>query len=163
MRPPPSAISAAARPLGVLHEARPMFIGCARRVSASCSAVTNPSTHSRVVVPSRRLPVQVGHDLGTAETLMPAGEQRTEGLREFKNDDLQAFRALKSGLRRHGADASAAERAIALCLLIDLSMVLGEPTDPWLADLHAIELTTDDRRHVESELGHLAGLQEWLP
>lgn len=83
-------------------------------------------------------------------------------LREFKNDDLQAFRALKSAMRRHGADASPAERAIALCHLIDLAMVLGEPTDPWLADLRGLDLTTDDRQRIESEVGHLPGLQEWL-
>ncbi|MEU8380000.1 glyoxalase [Streptosporangium sp. NPDC048865] len=84
-------------------------------------------------------------------------------LREFKNDDLQAFRALKSGVRRHGADAPVAERGIALCHLVDLATVLGEPTDPWAADLRALELTADDRRRIESELGHLPGLREWLP
>ncbi|MDP9842304.1 glyoxalase [Streptosporangium lutulentum] len=84
-------------------------------------------------------------------------------LREFKNDDLQAFRALKSAVRRHGADAAVVERAIALCHLIDLAMVLGEPIDPWLTDLRGLELTIDDRQRIESELGHLAGLQEWLP
>jgi len=84
-------------------------------------------------------------------------------LREFKNDDLQAFRALKSAVRRHGADASPVERAIALCLLLDLATVLGEPADPWLTDLRALELTAGDRRRVESELGYLAGLREWLP
>ncbi|MEU6409319.1 hypothetical protein [Microbispora sp. NPDC046933] len=78
------------------------------------------------------------------------------------NDDLQAFRALKSAVRRRGADASPMERAIALCHLVDLATALGEPTDPWLADLRGLELTADDRQRVESELGHLAGLREWL-
>ncbi|MEV4469107.1 hypothetical protein [Nonomuraea sp. NPDC049504] len=50
------------------------------------------------------------------------------------------------------------ERAIALCHLIDLATVLGEPTDLWLTDLRGLELTTDDRQRVESEVGHLAGL-----
>ncbi|WP_232385298.1 glyoxalase [Actinomadura violacea] len=84
-------------------------------------------------------------------------------LREFKNDDLQAFRALKSAVRRHGADATVAERAIALCHLIALATVLGEPASPWLADLRGLELTPDERKRIESELGHLTGLQEWLP
>lgn len=83
-------------------------------------------------------------------------------LREFKNDDLQAFRALKSAVRRHGADASPVERAIALCHLVDLATVLGEPADPWLTDLRGLELTEGDRQRVESELGYLAGLREWL-
>jgi catechol 2,3-dioxygenase-like lactoylglutathione lyase family enzyme len=84
-------------------------------------------------------------------------------LREFKNDDLQAFRALKSGVRRHGADAPVAELGIALCHLIDLATVLGESTDPWATDLRGLELSPSDRQRIESELGHLAGLQEWLP
>lgn len=84
-------------------------------------------------------------------------------LREFKNDDLQAYRALKSALRRHGAAAPVAERAIALCHLIDLALVLEEPSRPWLTELRGLELTAADRQRVESELGHLERLQEWLP
>ncbi|NUR89841.1 MAG: glyoxalase [Nonomuraea sp.] len=83
-------------------------------------------------------------------------------LREFKDDPRQAFRALTSGLRRHGADAPAAERAIALCQLADLATVLGEPVEPWLEQLRSVELTEDDRKRVESELGHLTQLREWL-
>ncbi|WP_211264117.1 hypothetical protein [Streptosporangium amethystogenes] len=66
-------------------------------------------------------------------------------------------------MRRHGADAPVVERGIALCNLIDLATVLGEPTDPWATDLRGLELSTDDRQRIESELGHLPGLQEWLP
>jgi hypothetical protein len=84
-------------------------------------------------------------------------------LREFKNDDLQAFRALKSGVRKYGADAPVVERGLALCHLIDLAERLGEPTDQWAADLRGLELGADDRQRIESELGHLTGLQEWLP
>lgn len=70
---------------------------------------------------------------------------------------------LDSAVHRHGADAPAVERAIALCHLIDLATILGEPTDPWDADLRGLELTSGDRQRIESELGHLSGLQEWLP
>jgi hypothetical protein len=56
-----------------------------------------------------------------------------------------------------------AERAIALCHLIDLAAVLHEPTGSWLADLRDLELSQDDRKRIESELGHLTGLEEWLP
>ncbi|GII82381.1 hypothetical protein Ssi03_03710 [Sphaerisporangium siamense] len=83
-------------------------------------------------------------------------------LREFRNDDLQAFRALKSAMRRHGADASPVERAIALGHLADLATVLGEPAEPWVAELRALELTAADRERVESELSHLPGVGEWL-
>ncbi|MGW0479276.1 glyoxalase [Nonomuraea sp. NPDC003214] len=84
-------------------------------------------------------------------------------LREFKNDDLQAYRALKSGMRRHGAGAAAAERAVALGNLADLATALGEPAEPWIAELRGLTLTEDDRRRVEAELGHLAALPAWLP
>lgn len=46
-------------------------------------------------------------------------------LREFKNDDRAAFRALSSALRRH-PDAPAAERATALAAMIELATALGE-------------------------------------
>ncbi|MFC4586846.1 VOC family protein [Sphaerisporangium corydalis] len=84
-------------------------------------------------------------------------------LREFKNDDRHAFRALKSAFRRHSADASAADQAIALCHLIDLATILNEPTTPWSTDLRALPLTPEDRLRVESELGHLPDLGDWLP
>jgi hypothetical protein len=42
-----------------------------------------------------------------------------------KNDDRAAFRALNSGLRRHG-DSSDVEQALALAALIDLSTALDE-------------------------------------
>ncbi|WP_198940365.1 glyoxalase [Micromonospora sp. CB01531] len=48
-------------------------------------------------------------------------------LREFKNDDRAAFRALNSGLRRHGDGAPAVEQGVALALLIELSTALEEP------------------------------------
>src|SRR5688572_32736415 len=47
-------------------------------------------------------------------------------LREFKNDDLAAFRALKSGLRRFDASAPVVERATALAVLIELSTARSE-------------------------------------
>lgn len=46
-------------------------------------------------------------------------------LREFKTDDRAAFRALNSGLRRHGDPAPTVEQAMALAGLIELSVALG--------------------------------------
>ncbi|MGK5630787.1 glyoxalase [Streptomyces sp. URMC 123] len=132
------------------------------RPGASRFTLVDPSGNSIVFI-QRDEPLELEYGGSKKLTGLAKALDNARILREFKNDDLQAFRALKSALRRHGTDASVAERAIALCQLIDLATALDEPTDPWLADLRGLELTTDDRQRVESELGHLDGLQEWLP
>ncbi|MBG0814137.1 glyoxalase [Planomonospora sp. ID82291] len=132
------------------------------RPGASRFTLIDPSGNSIVFV-QRDEPVELEYGGSKRLTGLAKALDNARILREFKNDDLQAFRALKSAVRRHGADAPAAERAIALCHLVDLATVLGEPTEPWAADLRGLELTAGDRRRVESELGHLPGLQEWLP
>jgi hypothetical protein len=85
-------------------------------------------------------------------------------LREFKNDDLAAFRALNSGLRRHGDSAAPVERAIALAALIELSTALGEPdrVAEWGARLGGIALTAQERRQVEAAVADPALLAPWL-
>ena len=64
-------------------------------------------------------------------------------LREFKNDDRAAFRALNSGLRRHGDSAPAVEQAVALAVLIELSTALeeSERVPEWGARLRQLSLT----------------------
>ena len=73
-------------------------------------------------------------------------------LREFKNDDRAAFRALNSGLRRHGDSAPAVEQGVALAVLIELSTALeeSERVPEWGARLRQLSLTTEERRRVES-------------
>ncbi|MFG1822124.1 glyoxalase [Microbispora bryophytorum] len=132
------------------------------RPGASRFTLIDPSGNSIIFI-QRDEPAELEYGGSKKLTGLARALENARILREFKNDDLQAFRALKSALRRHGATASPVERAIALCHLVDVATILGEPADPWLADLRALELTVDDRRRVESELGHLAGLQEWLP
>ncbi|MEU8194059.1 glyoxalase [Microbispora amethystogenes] len=132
------------------------------RPGASRFTLIDPSGNSIIFI-QRDEPAEVEYGGSKKLTGLARALDNARILREFKNDDLQAFRALKSAVRRHGADAPAAERAIALCHLVDLATILGEPADPWLSDLRGLELTTDDRRRVESELAHLDGLREWLP
>ncbi len=132
------------------------------RPGASRFTLIDPSGNSILFI-QRDEPAELEYGGSKKLTGLAKALDNARILREFKNDDLQAFRALKSAMRRRHADASVAERAITLCHLIDLANVLGEPTDPWLADLRGLELTIDDRQRIESELGHLAGLQEWLP
>ncbi|WP_342666903.1 glyoxalase [Streptosporangium amethystogenes] len=132
------------------------------RPGASRFTLMDPSGNSIIFI-QRDEPVDVEYGGSKELTGLARALDNVRILREFKNDDLQAFRALKSAVRRYGADAPVVERGIALCQLIDLATVLGEPTDPWAADLRGLELSTDDRQRIESELGHLPGLQEWLP
>ncbi|GGM27104.1 glyoxalase [Dactylosporangium sucinum] len=86
-------------------------------------------------------------------------------LREFKQDDLAAFRALNSGLRRHGDSASAVEQAVALAMLLDLSTTLEEPerAPGWGARLSQLVLTTEERRQVESAVADPTLLERWMP
>ncbi|SNT30919.1 hypothetical protein SAMN05216276_103387 [Streptosporangium subroseum] len=132
------------------------------RPGASRFTLIDPSGNSIIFI-QRDEPTELEYGGSKKLTGLAKALDNARILREFKNDDLQTFRALKSAVRRHGADASVVDRAIALCHLIDLSMILGEPADPWLTDLRGLELTVDDRQRIESELGHLPGLQEWLP
>jgi len=132
------------------------------RPGASRFTLIDPSGNSIIFI-QRDEPVELEYGGSKKLTGLARALDNVRILREYKNDDQHAFRALKSAVRRHGADASVAERGLALCLLIDLATVLGEPTDPWATDLRALELGTDDRQRIESELGYLPGLREWLP
>jgi len=86
-------------------------------------------------------------------------------LREFKNDDRAAFRALNSGLRRHGDNAPAVQQAVALAVLIELSTELeeSERVAEWGARLRQLSLTVDERRQVESAVADPTLLKRWMP
>ena len=86
-------------------------------------------------------------------------------LREFKQDDRHAFRALKSGLRRYGDSASVVERAMALAVLIELSTALEdlESASEWGARLQQLALTVEERGQVESAVADPTLIEPWLP
>ncbi|MDE3724084.1 glyoxalase [Nocardiopsis sp. N85] len=85
-------------------------------------------------------------------------------LRDFKLDDRAAWRYLRSALRRHGDDAPAVERAMALAALIELSVALDEHErrSEWTEALKTIDLTAEERRRVEGELRNAEELEHWL-
>ena len=85
-------------------------------------------------------------------------------LREFKNDERAAFRALNSGLRRHG-EGPAVEQAVALAVLIELSTALEESqrVPEWGARLRQLSLTMEERRQVESAVADPTLLERWMP
>ncbi|MFE9202504.1 glyoxalase [Micromonospora sp. NPDC007230] len=86
-------------------------------------------------------------------------------LREFKNDDRAAFRALNSGLRRHGDGAPAVEQGVALAMLIELSTALEEPerVPEWGVRLRQLSLTMEERHRVESAVADPTLLEGWMP
>ncbi|MEV0128706.1 glyoxalase [Dactylosporangium sp. NPDC050688] len=86
-------------------------------------------------------------------------------LREFKQDDLAAFRALNSGLRRHGDTAPPLAQATALAQLIELATVLDEPerVPAWGERLQRLTLTAEERQQVEAAVTDPALLTPWLP
>src|SRR5690606_34793432 len=77
------------------------------RPGASRFTLIDPSGNSIIFI-QRNEPAEL--EYGGSKKLMGLAKALDNAriLREFKNDDLQAFRALKSAMRRHGADASPA-------------------------------------------------------
>ncbi|SCL64142.1 Glyoxalase-like domain-containing protein [Micromonospora citrea] len=134
------------------------------RPGASRFTVLDPSGNSIVFI-QRDEPMELEY----------GGSKRLEGLarvldnarilREFKNDDRAAFRALNSGLRRHGDSAPVVQRATALAALIELSTALGEPerVAEWGARLRELTLTAEERRQVESAVADPTALRPWWP
>jgi hypothetical protein len=133
------------------------------RAGASRFTVMDPSGNSIMVI-QRDEP----------EDLDYGGSPELEGLarvldgariiRDFKLDDRMAWRFIKSGLRRHGAGASAVERATALAMLVELSVAIGEQERgaEWVGELRGIALTEQERTRVEAELRNADELRRWL-
>ncbi|MEU4381024.1 glyoxalase [Micromonospora echinofusca] len=134
------------------------------RPGASRFTVLDPSGNSIVFI-RRDEPTELEY----------GGSKRLEGLarvldnarilREFKTDDRAAFRALNSGLRRHGDGASVVQQATALAMLVELCTALDEPerVAEFGARLRQLALTGQERREVESAVADPALLTSWLP
>lgn len=134
------------------------------RPGASRFTVLDPSGNSIVFI-QRDEPTDVEY----------GGSKRLQGLarvldnvrilREFKHDDRAAFRALNSGLRRHGQSAPAVEQAVALAVLIELSTDLEEPerVPEWGLRLGQLSLSPRERRRVESAVADPTLLRPWMP
>ncbi|GAB7037260.1 MULTISPECIES: VOC family protein [Catenuloplanes] len=133
------------------------------RPGASRFTITDPSGNSIVFI-QRDEPVSVEYGGATHLTGLARVLDNARILRDFKNDDLAAFRALNSGLRRHGDSATTLERATALAALVELSTALGEPgkAGEWGERLAGITLTGDERRQVRDTVADPALLDPWL-
>ncbi|WP_280458273.1 glyoxalase [Nocardia carnea] len=85
-------------------------------------------------------------------------------LRDFKDDDKAAERALEAGVRRHGADAGRKDLARAYAALAELAVALENPAkaDARRADLAALSLTESERAELAGELDAADDLAAWL-
>ncbi|MYT25838.1 glyoxalase [Streptomyces sp. SID7760] len=130
------------------------------RPGASRFSLVDPSGNSIVFV-RRDEPMEL--DYGGSKQLegLAKALDNARILREFKDDDRAAFRAVKSALRKFGEGAPAADRARALAVLISTSAALGEHGDDvpaWTAELAGIALTEAEREQVEAELHNTSDL-----
>lgn len=134
------------------------------RAGASRFTIMDPSGNSIVFI---RRDEPEGLEYGGSKQLAGLAKvlDNARILREFKTDDRAAFRALNSGLRRHGAGASPVEQAMALAALIELSSVLDEPerVPEWGERLRLIPLGAAEREQVTAFVADPELIEPWLP
>lgn len=85
-------------------------------------------------------------------------------LREFRNDDLAAFRALDSALRRPKPDDQRLDRATALAVMVELAPLVGAEhrRDGLVAALQELALNPDECDVVLSAVASPEGLRPLL-
>jgi hypothetical protein len=134
------------------------------RAGASRFSIVDPSGNLILFV-QRDEPADL--DYGGARDLQGLAKvlDNARILREFKNDDKAAYRALNSGLRRHGAAASTVERALALAGLVELLPAIGEPerVEEFGNRLRELTLTPAERERVRGAVADPAVVDPWLP
>ncbi|GIF66832.1 hypothetical protein Ais01nite_48670 [Asanoa ishikariensis] len=131
------------------------------RAGASRFTIMDPSGNSIVFI-QRDEPAELEYGGDKALQGLARVLDNARILREFKEDDKAAFRALNSGLRRHGDSASSLEKATALAQLVELSTVLDEPVAQWGARLRELELSPAERKSVRSAVADPTLLDGWL-
>lgn len=133
------------------------------RPGASRFTVMDPSGNSVVFI-QRDEPDEVEYGGSAALSGLAKVLDNARILLEFKTDPQAAYRALNSGLRRHGDTASPLERAKALAVLIELAETVhkGEHVPGWGAELASLALTDDERGEVRSSVADPAVLAPWL-
>ncbi|SBV25747.1 hypothetical protein GA0070620_1224 [Micromonospora krabiensis] len=134
------------------------------RPGASRFSVVDPSGNTIIFI-RRDEPEDLDYGGSTELSGLARVLDNARILREFKSDDRAAFRALNSGLRRHGDAASTLDRALALAGLIELSTALEEPerVPDWGARLRRLPLTADERDRVCQAVADPDQLAPWLP
>lgn len=133
------------------------------RPGASRFSVIDPSGNTVIFI-QRDEPAELEYGGSKALAGLAKVLDNARILREFKTDDRAAFRALDSGLRRHGDTASALEQALALAALIELAAALEPRRIPeWGARLQAIALRADEYERVRLSVADPSLLDGHLP
>ncbi|MFI5775589.1 glyoxalase [Nocardia sp. NPDC051570] len=85
-------------------------------------------------------------------------------LRDFKTDDRAAARVLETGLRRYALEASVLDRARAMAMLAELSLVTddSERANELRREIDTLDLSGDDRTVIAAELRTVGDLERWL-
>ncbi|WP_336085575.1 glyoxalase [Nocardia sp. SSK8] len=117
-----------------------------------------------IIVIQRDEPMELEYGGSTALTGLRKVLDNARILRDFKNDERAATRALETGLRRFANTASAADRARAYAALAELAVSAGDDDRRahWQAEFAAVELTTDDRTALATDAAAPALLTTWL-
>ncbi|WP_344870731.1 glyoxalase [Allokutzneria multivorans] len=112
------------------------------RPGASRFTIVDPSGNSIVFI-QRDEPMELEYGGSKKLAGLAKALDNARILREFKNDDRAAQRALKSGLKRHGDSASTQEKAQALEMLIEVSMELDDEVAEWRDQLRNLPLSDE--------------------
>ena len=116
------------------------------RPGASRFSLYDPSGNLIIVI-QRGEPKKLEYGGSTALAGLEKVLDNARILRGFKNDDKAAYRALRSGLRKH-SDASPGDRAVALTTIIGLAGALGEDATDYEQELAGLELDDADQERV---------------
>lgn len=119
------------------------------RPGASRFTLVDPSGNSVIFV-QRNEPVQLQYGGAQSLTGLAKALDNARILREFKNDEAAAFRALDSALRRPKPEDSRIDRATALALMIDMAARVGKAdrTAELAGRLRSEALTEAESEHI---------------
>ncbi|MFC4335430.1 VOC family protein [Salininema proteolyticum] len=124
------------------------------RPGQSRFTLLDPSGNSLIFI-QRDEPADRDHGGSRSLRGLARSLENARNFRDFKTDDEAAYRAVKSGWKRHGSEADPMDRALALAMLVELGTALEEDADrvrAWSDQLNRLELTDAQRRTIAEEL-----------
>ncbi|WP_086821501.1 glyoxalase [Allokutzneria sp. NRRL B-24872] len=131
------------------------------RAGASRFTIVDPSGNSIIFI-QRDEPMELEYGGSKKLAGLAKAMDNARILREFKNDDRAAQRALRSGLKRQSDSATTQERAQALAMLIEVSVALDDEVADWGAQLRELVLTEAEQVEVRGSVANPALLDVWL-
>lgn len=123
------------------------------RAGTSRFTLVDPSGNNLIFI-QRDEPMELEYGGSAGLTGIAKALDDARILREFKNDDLAAFRALNSAIRRPKPTDTDVDRAAALAVMIELAPSAGQAgrIEELQDRLLAIPLTGEQREQVEARL-----------